>query len=66
MWERGLLMSREWDDIRTVSWLLGVVYCWGVPRGIVLGFDEVGEGVEGGRFSTRGFLAEWSIGEMGR
>ena len=49
-----------------MSRLLGVAYCWGVPSGIELGFGEVGEGMEGGRLSTRGFLAEWSVGEMGR
>ena len=42
-----------------------MAYCWGVPRGIVLGFPEVGDGMEGGRFRTRGFLAEWSVGEIG-
>ena len=41
-----------------MSRLLGVAYCWGVPRGIVFGFGEVGEGMEGGRLSTRGLLAE--------
>ena len=49
-----------------VSWLLGVAYCWGVPSGIVLGFGDVGEGIEGGRFNTRGFVVEWSVGEIGR
>ena len=49
-----------------MSWLLGVAYCWGVPRGIVLGLEVVGDGMEGGRFRTNGFLAEWSEGEMGR
>ena len=49
-----------------LSQLLGVAYCWGIPRGIELGFSEVGEGMKGGRLSTRGFLAEWSVGEMGR
>ena len=43
---------------RGMSRLLGVAYCWGVPRGIVLGFGEMGEGIEGGRLSTSGFLAE--------
>ena len=43
---------------RGMSGLLGVAYCWGVPRGIVLGFGDVGEGMEGGRLRTRGFLAE--------
>ena len=53
------------DNKLLVSQLLGVAYCWGVPSGIALGFGEVGEGMEGGRLSTRGFLAEWSVGEMG-
>ena len=48
-----------------MSRVLGVAYCWGVPRGIVLGFGEVGEGIDGGWFRTSGFLAEWSVGEMG-
>ena len=39
-----------------LSRLLGVAYCWGVPRGIVLGL--VGDGMDGGRLSTRGLLAE--------
>ena len=49
-----------------MSQLLGVAYCWGVPRGIVLGFGEAGEGIDGGRLSMRGFRAEWSVGEIGR
>ena len=53
MLKRGL---REIHD--QVSQLLGVAYCWGVPRGIVFGLGEVGVGTEGGRLSTRGFLAE--------
>ena len=44
--------------MREVSRLLGVAYCWGVPRGIVLGFGDVGDGMEGGRLSTSGFLPE--------
>ena len=40
----------------SVSRLLGVAYCWGVPRGIVLGL--VGDGIDGGRLSTSGFEAE--------
>ena len=39
-----------------LSRLLGVAYCWGVPRGIEFGF--VGDRIEGGRLSTSGFEAE--------
>ena len=45
---------------------MGATYCWGIPRGIVFGLGEIGEGMEGGRFRTRGLLAEWSVGEIGR
>jgi len=37
---------------------MGATYCWGVPRGIVLGFEEGEVGMEGGRLRTRGSLAE--------
>ena len=55
----------KYHDPTSVT-VLGMAYCWGVPRGIVLGFGDVGEGIEGGRLSTRVFRAEWSVGEIGR
>ena len=42
--------------VRNLSRLLGVAYCWGVPRGIVFGL--VGDGMDGGRLSTSGLLEE--------
>ena len=57
--EEGARMSTHNTGKKArVSRLLGVAYCWGVPRGIVFGFGEIGEGMDGGRFSTRGLLAE--------
>jgi len=53
-------------DLPSVSRSMGATYCWGIPRGIELGLGEIGDGTEGGRLRTRGFLAEWSVGEMGQ
>ena len=63
---RYLLASRNARIEMLLSRSMGATYCWGIPRGIVLGLGEVGEGMEGGRLRTRGWSAEWSEGEMGR
>ena len=42
----------------TMSRSMGATYCWGIPRGIVFGLGEVGDGTEGGRLRTRGLVAE--------
>jgi len=44
--------------LTVLSRSMGVTYCWGIPRGIVFGLGEVGDGIEGGRLRTRGLLAE--------
>ena len=43
---------------KEMSRSMGVTYCWGIPRGIVFGLGEDGDGMEGGRLRMRGLLAE--------
>ena len=57
--KQGIAISSDLAGTVKVSRSMGATYCWGIPRGIVLGFGEVwGDGMDGGRLRTRGSLAE--------
>ena len=48
----GELLDGDIDELMSRS--MGATYCWGIPRGMVLGLGEIGVGMEGGRLRTRG------------